>query len=105
MQKILIGIAVVALIGFVASVQYACHCKTVAETAQRDADIYLEQLETSREIHANIISTLKTLEAKEKEIRYEVRTVVEANPEWSVCPLPDDVQRLCNDILDRPVAP
>ena len=101
-QKILLIIAVVSLIGFMVSVKYACHCKAVSDSARAEADKYRGQLKDSRETYETVVHTVETLETKDKEVRDEVQRAVESSPEWSTCPLPDDVQRMCYDIIGQP---
>ena len=101
-QKILIIISVVSLIGFVVSVKYACHCKAVTDAARAEADKYRGQLKASRDTYETVISTIETIESKDKDVRDEVQRAVESNPEWSSCRLPDDVQRMCYDIIGQP---
>lgn len=101
-RKILLIISVVSLIGFVVSVKYACHCKAVSDAARAEADKYRGQLKASRDTYETVISTVETLETKDKEVRDEVQRAVESNPEWSSCRLPDDVQRMCYDIIGQP---
>ena len=101
-QKILLIIAVVSLIGFVMSIKYACHCKAVSDAARAEADEYRGQLKASRDTYETVVSTMETLETKDKEVRDEVQRAVESNPEWSTCALPGDVQRMCYDIIGQP---
>ena len=101
-QKVLLIISVVSLIGFVVSVKYACHCKAVSDVARAEADKYRGQLKASRDTYETVISTMEMLKSKDKEVRDEVQRAVESNPEWSTCPLPDDVQRMCYDIIGHP---
>ena len=103
-QKILIIISVVSLIGFVVSVKYACHCKAVSDAARAEADKYRGQLKASRDTYETVITTMETIESKDNEFRDEVQKAVESSPEWSTCPLPDDVQRMCYDIIGQPDA-
>ena len=103
-QKILLIISVVSIIGFVVSVKYACHCKAVSEEARAEAERYRGQLKASRDTYEAVITTVETLETKDKEVRDEVQRVVESSPEWSTCALPDDVQRMCYDIIGQPDA-
>lgn len=101
-QKILLIISVVSIIGFVVSVKYACHCKAVSEEARAEADKYRGQLKASRDTYETVVHTVETLETKDKEVRDEVQRAVESSPEWSTCALPDDVQRMCYDIVGQP---
>ena len=103
-QKILFVISVVSIIGFVVSAKYACHCKAVSDAARAEADKYRGQLKASRDTYEAVITTVETIGTKDKEVRDAVQRVVESSPEWSTCALPDDVQRMCYDIIGQPDA-
>lgn len=66
---------------------------------RRDVEIYTTQLEQQRELHNDIIQTIQNLNSTDKAIRHEITTAIEANPSWASCPVPDDIKRVCNDIL------
>lgn len=69
------------------------------EQLRRDVEIYTTQLEQQRELHNDIIQTIQNLNSTDKAIRHEITTAIEANPSWASCPVPDDIKRVCNDIL------
>lgn len=93
---ILIGVAVLAFgLIITSNVSYS----RVNEQLRRDIEIYTYQLELQRELHNDIIQTIQNLNSTDKAIRHEITNAIEANPEWASCPIPDDIRRVCNDIL------
>jgi hypothetical protein len=93
---ILVAVAVLAFGLLIAS--NAAYSR-LNEQLRRDVEIYTTQLEQQRELHNDIIHTIERLTTTDKAIRHEITNAIEANPEWASCPIPDDIRRVCNDIL------